>query len=256
MTLNGKSIVNMDNPSDAGDKKAPKYWFKSRNKGETEQLLKGKDKTSTQRATHIYVTQFKRFLQVRNLLNIDDICTSDLDSILFEFYSSIQPQKKEDYCVQTLKCIHAGLNRYFRTSRGIDIAKDSMFVKANEMLKAVQVDAKKKALGVKKSYPPISQLDLERIAEYFNHDHITVPDPKHLQQTMIFYIIYYFCRRGCENLYEMKIDTFQIYIEPDGTEYVYQAVDEMDKNHGIQDTDNTNNERMYATNGTYFSKEI
>ena len=143
----------MENPTDARSKTEAKHRFKTRTKEETNDILKGKDKTSTQRSTQIYVTQFKRFLAVKSYGNIDDIPTQDLDRILFEFYSSIQPQKKDDYSVQTLKCIRAGLNRYFRTTRGIDIAKDSMFVKANEMLKAVQVDAKKKGLGVKRSYP-------------------------------------------------------------------------------------------------------
>ena len=115
------------------------------------------------------------------------------------------------------------------------------------MFKAVQVDAKKKGLGSRKKYPPISEIDLERIAEYFCHDHITAPDPKRLQQNMIFYIIYFFCRRGHENLYEMTQDTYKLITENNGIQYVIQAVDEMDKNHGIQDTDDTNTGKMYAT---------
>ena len=54
----------------------------------------------------------------------------------------------------------------------------------------------------------------------------------------------------------MKVDTFKIFVEPDGTEYVYQAIDEMDKNHGIQDTENTNNGRMYSTNSKYLSQKV
>ena len=121
--------------------------------------MKGKDKTLTQRATDIYLRQFKHFLHVKILPQVEDIATPDLDGILFQFYSSIQPQKKEDYCIQTLKFIHAGLNRYFRKDRGIDIAKDSMFTRANEVLKAVQVDTKKRGLGTKKITPPPHQPD-------------------------------------------------------------------------------------------------
>ena len=44
----------------------------------------------------------------------------------------------------------------------------------------------------------------------------------------------------------MTKETFQIDVLPDGTEFVYQAVDEMDKNHGPQDTTRTNDGRMYA----------
>ena len=148
----------MEHDTDAEFQKPIKYWFKSRSEEETEQILKGKDKTSTQRATDIYLRQFKCFLHVKSLPQVEDIATPDLDGILFQFYSSIQPQKKEDYCVQTLKCTCAGLNRYFRKERGIDIAKDSMFTRANEMLKAVQIDAKKKGLGAKKHIPPSTRL--------------------------------------------------------------------------------------------------
>ena len=120
--------------------------------------MKGKDKTFTQRATQIYLAQFKHFLKVKHLPEVDDIPTPDLDGVLFEFYSAIQPQKKDDYCDQFLKCIHVGLNRYFRQERGIDTAKGPMFTRANEMLKAVQVNAKKKGLGAKKNIPPSVKL--------------------------------------------------------------------------------------------------
>ena len=47
----------------------------------------------------------------------------------------------------------------------------------------------------------------------------------------------------------MTKSTFEIQVEADGTEFVYQAIDEMDKNHGIEDTENTNKGHMYATGG-------
>ena len=236
--LSAKKTINTNLKADL-KRRLTKFW-------------KGKDKESTQPATEVYLRQFKHFLHVKNYSSIEDIQTSDLAQILFEFYNSPQPQKKDDYTVQSLKCICTGLNRYFRKERGIDIAKDSMFVKANEMLKAVQVDAKKKGLGVKRSYLPITPVDLERIAEYFCHDHVTKPDPKCLQQNIIFYIIYYFCHHGCENLYAMTKDTFRIVVQPDGTEYIEQAIDEMDKNHSIADADKSNEGKMFATNGKYF----
>ena len=71
--------------------------------------------------------------------------------------------------------------------------KDENFIKTNEMLKAVCVESKKAGKGVKKSYLPISPVDLECIAEYFCYEHMVKPDPRHLQQNMIFYIIYFFC---------------------------------------------------------------
>ena len=138
------------------------------------------------------------------------------------------------------------MNRYFKKERGIDITKDHPFVKANEMFKAVLVECKKSGRGVRQHHPQISQIDLERIAEHFNHDHVSNPDPRRLQQTMIFYIIYYYCRRGRENLYEMTKDTFKLVTQPDGVQYLIQDIDEMDKNHGPDDYDKSNDGRMYS----------
>ena len=210
-----------------------------------------KDKRNTQVTTDHAVSNFSQYLQVKSLLKLDDINSRDLDQVLSDYYASIQPQVKDDesYAVQTIKCIRAALNRHFRKVKGIDIVKDPVFVKSNEMFKAVCVESKKNGKGIKRSYPPISQVDLECIAEYFCHDHVREPDPRRLQQNLVFYIIYFFCQRGHENLYTMKKSTFKIVTEPDGTEYVMQEMDEIDKNHGYDDDTRTNEGRMYATNG-------
>ena len=71
------------------------------------------------------------------------------------------------------------------------------------------------------------------------------PSPKKLQQCMIFYIIYFFCQRGRENLYQMTWDMFKVYIDANGLRYVFQAINECDKNHGIDTSDPANKARMY-----------
>ena len=129
---------------------ANKYQFKSLNSDDQKKILDGKDKVSTQRATKTYVEQFKHFLIAKNLSQVDDIPVEALDKVLYDFYSSTRAQKKDNYSVQSLKCLHSGFNRYFRKCRAIDITSDSMFVKANEMFEAVKVNAKKQGRGVKK----------------------------------------------------------------------------------------------------------
>ena len=70
---------------------------------------------------------------------------------------------------------------------------------------------------------------------------------------MTFEIILYFCRRGQENLREMKQDTFSIKTDGSGRRYVEQTVGEMDKNHKDTDAiDDTIGEgRMYATGSPF-----
>ena len=230
--------------------------FKERSDDEKRKLLTEKDKKNTQAATDRAILHLKNFLTVKSLPKLEDLDATQLNEILLDYYCSVQPLKNTDdvdekYSIQTLKCMRAALNRHFRKENGIDIVKDQDFIRSNEMFKAVCVESKKAGKGVKRSYPPISPVDLERIAEYFCHDHVNKPDPRRLQQNLIFYVIYFFCRRGRENLYTMTRDTFEIIIEPDGTEYVIQKSDEIDKNHGIEDTEKTKQGRMYATKCKY-----
>ena len=211
-----------------------KSKFKYKDRLDVEmKLLEGKDKKSTVRATD----QAKPLrMRMKNMGEAESITATDLNTTLKLYFPLIWPQKSNNYSAQSLKCHRSTLNRYFRSNRGIDITKDSAFTEANERFKATLVECKKIGKGERKSTPVITEIDMERIAEYFDHDYMNNPDPRRLQQTVIFNIIYYFCQRGWENLYEMKLNTFQIVTEPDGTQYLVQAVDEMDKNHGIADT--------------------
>ena len=62
--------------------------------------------------------------------------------------------------------------------------------------------------------------------------------------------MYFFCQRGQENLHEMSKEHFELCVEPDGTEYVIQKLDEKDKNHGVKDTEIPNQGKMYGAPGT------
>ena len=87
-----------------------------------------------------------------------------------------------------------------------------------------------------KTTPVISEEDLKTISDYFHHDIYNNPNPKKIQQCLIFYIIYFFYQRGRENLYAMTWDTFKVDLH-NGQCFVYQAIDEHDKNHGVDVTD-------------------
>lgn len=117
------------------------------------------------------------------------------------------------------------------------------------MFKAVSCKARKDGLGSTKSTPPIEPEDLPLITQYLVHDIMNYPDPKKIQQCVLFNIIYYFCRRGRQNIYEFTVETFQMGTDPDGTRYIYQAIDESDKNHGINEMQAANDGRMYELPG-------
>ena len=239
----------MEVPTDAdNDLKLTKRVFKDRSNENLQKLLEGKDKVSTQKATEGAMSQFQQYLHRKQLPKYGDLDLTNLPEILYNFYPAAKPIKGEHYSVQSLKCLRSGIARYYRKEKGFDITQDAPFVRANEMFKAVLVESKKQGKGVRQSTPTISDIDLERIAEYFSHDHMS-PDPKKLQQQMIFYVIYFFCRRGRENLYEMLQSTYTLVTNPDGTQFVKQSLDEVDKNHGPDDSRPTNEGRMYPTGG-------
>lgn len=117
------------------------------------------------------------------------------------------------------------------------------------MFTAVSKEIKKAGLGSTKSTPPIEPDDLAKISQFFTHDFMNQPDPKKIQKCLLFNIIYFFCRRGWENLYDFTQDLFAISSDPDGTEFVYQSRDEMDKNHGVEVTEKANDAHMYQQPG-------
>ena len=48
----------------------------------------------------------------------------------------------------------------------------------------------------------------------------------------------------------MTVNQFRIVVNPDGTKYVEQNIDEKDKNHGVNDTELANQAKMYEQPGS------
>ena len=138
-----------------------------------------------------------------------------------------------------------------KSKRGLDLISNEAFVKANEMFCGVNKQKRIQGLGSTKSTPVISEADLQKISEYFDHDIMNHPSPKKVQQCLIFYIIYFFCHRGRENLYQMTWDTFKVNIDSNGKRFVFQVLDEHDKNHGIDTSEPANEAYMYEHPGMF-----
>ena len=217
---------------------------------EVEELLKGSKANNTNKSTESSLNRFRKFLQVQDLPELEDLKDQDLPDILTKFYTDVRTKKSgELYKTSSFKVIRAGLNRYFKRQRNIDIVADEKFMRANLIFDSVQVKAKKSGKGAITATPHISPEDIQRIGNYLNVDHMQKPDPKILQHAVQFFIMFFFCRWGQENLYSMTCDNFKLIIEPDGTEYVVQNLDEKDKNHGVNDTELANQVKMFADQG-------
>ena len=251
-----KKVIKEHEISDNSDDKR----FLELNESEKKQLIQGSKKDSTNKATLVHTNLLRSYLQQKKKGILEEILDSDLPDILSDFYCSIRTKSdKETYSVQSQKCIRVSSNRYFKSVRGINIITDTQFIQANETFDGCKAKAKKEGKGVKKKTEKISEEDMLKLSKYFSTKSLTGLDPRKLQQCVMFYVIYFFCQRGQENLKDMTLDTYSITQDEKGRRYVYQITDEIDKNHNSDDSDPTNQGRMYASSGEcidLFSIEI
>ena len=121
----------------------------------------------------------------------------------------------------SLRC---GLNRHFKT-KGTDIIQDPEFAEANKVFLAKCVDLKRQGLAKVEHKPAILENDLRKLYEcgVFN-----LGDPR--TQGRDYEIMLYFCRRGRQNLRELKIKDFSFTKDDKGARYVTKSGDELTKN--------------------------
>ena len=127
---------------------------------EIKKLLEGKNNKNTQKSMKGALKQLREYLHHKNEPDIEDLAPENLPEILFNFYVSVKPKTGECYATQSLKCICAALNRWFKAEKGIGIIKDPGFVRNNEIFKGVLVDAGKHGKA-KKPTPKITEIDFE-----------------------------------------------------------------------------------------------
>lgn len=228
-------------------KKKDKKRFASTTSNEKEKLFDERVKKNTQRATKNAIKTLSEYLDEKDHKKLEEIADDDLPEILLNFYTDLRKVDGGQYKLQTLKCLRAGINRFTKEKRNLDIIQDVRFTRTNEMFKAVTTQARREGRGSTKSYPPIEEEDLAKLAQYFDQDFMNNPNPKKLQKCLIFYIIYFFCRRGRENLRDMTIHTFQVTTDADGVQYVYQAIDKYGPDNQLP----AKQGRMYEQPGNY-----
>ena len=225
--------------------------FGSTTSEEKAKILEDKTAKNTNHATRGSVNCLQEYLKSKGIANLCHISNDELPNILENFYSDLHTKKDHDlYKSQSMKCMRSNLNRYFKSVRQLDIITDPKFVEANEMFKGMTVQAKKHGRGMQKSTIPIDDIDLKKMTDYFNDvDYMNNPQPIKLQQTVLYNLIFYTCRRSMENLEYMSLNHYKVIVQPDGTHYVVQNIDKLDKNHREDSFRLANEGRMYANPG-------
>ena len=187
---------------------------------EISEILEGRNAKNTNKATKNSVSALKEYITEKQLPILEETLDCDLPDLLQQFYVDARKKNSDLYHTQTMKNIRSGLNRYFQEKRRINIINELEFSQANMVFKGVQVRAKKAGCGVRRSTPTIDDNDMKLLAKYFCIDHVSSPNAKVLQSNVIFNVIYYTCRWGQENLYEMTKDWFEVQIQKDGSKCI------------------------------------
>ncbi len=160
-------------------------------------------------------------------------------------------KKGGDYKVQSLKCIRAALNRHFKETRNLDIIA---FGKTNEMFKGITKKARREGRGSTESFPTIPDQDMECLGEYFFQK---IEDPtaqlslKKLQESVMFFLMYFTCRCGHKNIHSMTLSSYEVKTDENGMKYIIQSTDKLHKNHQWDSTTPANEAKMYEQPGKF-----
>ena len=210
-------------------------------------MLEDKDSSSTKKATKQAIKVLREYCAEKRLsTQFEDKDKVELDNLLKQFYANARKKDGTMYSKNTMNSIRYGLARYFMTEKKVNIVEDVAFGSSNKVFSALLTQLKRNGLSKVNHHPEITKDDLQKL--YLSFDLNT---PKGLQQKCMFDIMFHLVRRGRENLREQTKETFAIAVDSQNRRYVYQAVDELDKNHRENDDphDSTKDGRMYEQAG-------
>ena len=241
--------------------------FRRSTEEDKDNVLEKRKAVNTNKSTKMWIDCFEEYLADKQLPSIDTLTKANLPEILEIFYVDIRSQKQilddkgepklddnghiqfEDYCNNSIRSLGAALNRHFKIKLKVNIMDNAALIHTNELFAGKMRMNKTDGKGTTRHKQPINDADLNKLKNYFENNMAGPPSALCLQEIVLFNIIFYMGRRGRENLQAMTKDTFNITTDTNGTRYIYQQKDETDKNHNENDTEMSNQARIYETKG-------
>ena len=192
-------------------------------------ILDDKSSKNTKKATEVSFNILCTYLKTRKIdFNFTNINKSELNDVLRKFYVEVRKQDGSYYCKASLVALRFGIKRGIKQlDISINIIEDQEFFAANEVFKAQCVFLEKEGLGKSTHKPPIIEEDMQKL---YQSNVFDINTPKGLQRKVFFEVMLYFCRRGQENLRELKKECFVIKKDRNGREYAEKILDELTKN--------------------------
>lgn len=127
-----------------------------------QEILDDRVKKNTKKATKVWLNVVTYYMKEKQLgVCIDEVTTENLPDFLYKFYSEVRKENGDLYSNTSLKAMRAGINRYIKETRSIDIVSDARFMRTNELFKGVQLQGKKAGKGRIKHKDHIEPQDME-----------------------------------------------------------------------------------------------
>ncbi|XP_008300129.1 zinc finger MYM-type protein 4-like [Stegastes partitus] len=210
---------------------------------ELDKLEDEKEEENTKKVTKWAVTILRDFLKEKGRNTDLDLSATELNSILREFYASVQSQEGKHYSVASLMSMRAALNRFFRH---FNIIADSDFQTSNAVLKSVIKRYRKSENDKSSHHPKISESDIQIITA---SNALSCDTPAGLVRKVWWDIQLCFAKKGREGNRQLSKSSFVLLRDDDGIEYVSLAHNPHTKNHA-----NPNEAQKENPRGFMFAK--
>ena len=181
--------------------------FPELSESEWTSLLDQKNSDNTKKATKVALNVFRDYLKERKIDEDSLVASKDkLATVLRKFYAEARKKNGELYTKASLVGTRFGLQRFFSSHR-IDVIKGPEFSTQHK--------------------PAINKHDIKKLYE---SGLFSLTQPETLQNKVFFQIMLFFCRRGRQNLRELKMEDFSISTNSSGVRFVCKVKDELTKN--------------------------
>jgi hypothetical protein len=135
--------------------------------------------------------------------DFENFSKEKLDEVLQTFYFNARQVNGQDYKTNSLETFRYGLNRYLRDDNNmpIDLINMPEFTMSNRNYKTAMNSLKAAGLGYTKHHEPLARDDLMKL---YDIKYLNPQTAEGLARKVQFDIRFYMCRRGSENIYDMK----------------------------------------------------
>ena len=186
---------------------------------EERRIVDEKNAINANKAGKIALNTFLKYCNEKKInIDVKVIPLEELCGILSKFYLEARKEDGGYYKLSTLVATRHNLQREFQKIRNdVDLIRGEVFRRANVLFDAQLVQLKKLGLGKVDHKMPISKSDLA-LLHYCGV--FSLDSPLTLQNKVFFDVMFYLCRRGRENLRNLKKNDFALRSNEQGERYI------------------------------------